>query len=188
MGVKEAGRQSRMASLGPDLRLQFVYHLHNNAQEQLFTVPFQNSLVSPSQEHSWGRGGREEVLAKGIQSGRASFLKALDLRDRWGFPCLLDPLSFPCNLPMVVTGGLRPGLYLYLLFCLGVCVLACFPVNKYLLRTWRLWSPLKVQRWEFSYVLTALATLYFGSFARMIHPCEPESSYFYDRDTNTFKT
>lgn len=41
MGVREAGRQSRMASLGPDLRLQFVYHLHNNAREQPFTLfPF----------------------------------------------------------------------------------------------------------------------------------------------------
>lgn len=71
MGVRKAGRQSRMASLGPDLRLQFVYHLHNNAQEQPFSVPFQNSLGAPSREHSWGRGGKEEVLAREVQSGES---------------------------------------------------------------------------------------------------------------------
>lgn len=38
---------------------------------------------------------------------------------------------------------------------------------------------------EIGNLCTASATLYFGSFARMIHACEPESSYFYNRDTNT---
>lgn len=62
-----------MASLGPDLRLQFVLHLHNNAQEQLFTVPFQDSVFHLPQ--AFPRERRQGMPAEGDQLVRMSFSK-----------------------------------------------------------------------------------------------------------------
>lgn len=73
-----------MASLGPDLRLQFVLHLHNNAQEQLFTVPFQDSLFHLPQ--TFPRERRREMPTEGDQLVRNVLLETI------GFPALVRSL------------------------------------------------------------------------------------------------
>lgn len=155
MGVREAGRQSRMASLGPDLRLQFVYHLHNNAREQPFTVPFQNSHVSPSQEHSCGREAEREAerrcLPEGFSLGEHPFHSG---RSLWihgvgkSSPVFWTPRASQKVSPAGVLGTLGAGLYQYLLFWLWVRGQTSFSVHRHLLSTVRSrkslglpWSP-----------------------------------------------